>query len=328
MPTIHVADAQFFRQVQEEIDRADLVLTEGVGDSSALAPTRLLVAYLFANYARWALHGDLAVQHEVLRYGENAASGDLTRAEFAAQMPWYAPLVHVLVAPVIVAGSEVHNAVAFALGTLSVPLGGRTGFEAGYRQLVYPPLAGEGTEPSAEVAELLLPGVVEARNARLLEVLDEALAERARCRICVPWGVAHMPGLAAALEERGFQPAAHRWLCAVRVRTHGDLDADEAPVRATDFYIPYLIQWRSLDGVRSLGLACESIHYERSDAGSASCSLLWNILFSWARNDRAERVRWQLLFSLFERPLLIGYERRGSDKHVRFLLLGRVSWTD
>lgn len=239
VPMIHIAEAQYYRAVQAEMDAADVVLLEGIGGSSNLGPMKLITTYLFSNYPRWAALGGFAQQGEVIIPGKNARSGDLSLAEFKDQMPWYTPAVQLVLFPFTVVGLETMNAFSYVFETLSYPLFAHDGYEAGFRHVFMSALAehegkqkakkeaaakeketeterekgaeaqdattaasagGEAAKPKDESEseddedededeegpELLLPGVLEARNVQVLKRITEVAAERTGQRIVLP----------------------------------------------------------------------------------------------------------------------------------------------
>lgn len=371
VPMIHIAEAQYYRAVQAEMDKADVVLLEGIGGSSSLGPMKLLTTYLFSNYPRWASLGGFAQQGEVIIAGKNARSGDLTLEAFKDQMPWYTPVVQLGLFPFTVVGMETMNAVSYVFETLSLPLFAHDGYEAGFRHVFVSSLVehdgkrkkskGEdeesnaGTEETAkgdeaksepnETAkaevegkddagqeeeeaspEILLPGVLEARNEHLLKRVDEVAAERKGQRIVLPWGGAHMPGVEKELLAKGYVQTAAQWRLAVKVKKLHDGVTPEDEDTPFDFYVPFALQVRKLDAAWSLSMLFHSIVWEHAPDHDDQFSLLWDLAFSWGQNVRKDAVSWQLLPSLFDRPILFAYEREGETSNVRFLLFGNVEY--
>ncbi|MBL8767857.1 MAG: hypothetical protein JNL94_10850 [Planctomycetes bacterium] len=361
VPMIHIAEAQYYRAVQAEMDAADVVLLEGIGGSSSLGPMKLLTTYLFANYPRWAALGGFAQQGEVIVAGKNARSGDMTIEEFKDQMPWYTPAVQLALFPFTVVGLETMNAFSYVFETLSYPLFAHDGYEAGFRHVFMSSLtehdkkkkeeeeeekeaeeSAEATKPTStpeskqenegeeakedKGPEILLPGVLEARNAELLKRVDEVAAERNGQRIVLPWGGAHMPGVEKGLLEKGYERSAAKWRLAVKVKKLHDDVTPEDEDTPFDFYVPFAIQVRKLDAAWSLSMLFHSITWEHAPDHDDAFSLLWDMAFSWSQNARKDAVSWQLLPSLFDRPLLFAYEGEGETTRLRFLLLGDVEF--
>lgn len=380
VPMIHIAEAQYYRAVQAEMDAADVVLLEGIGGSASLGPMKLLTTYLFSNYPRWAALGGFAQQSEVIVAGKNARSGDMSIEEFKDQMPWYTPAVQLVLFPFTVVGMETMNAVSYVFETLSYPLFAHDGYEAGFRHLfmsalvehegkdkkkqkqddeadgakaaeehdeesttkdgpVAPATAAQGApaddakstataastaETPEEGPELLLPGVLEARNAHLLQRIDEVAAERAGQRIVLPWGGAHMPGVEKELLAHGYTQTAAKWRLAVKVKQLHDGVTPEDEDTPFDFYVPFALQIRKLDQAWSLSMLFHSITWDHAPDDDDAFSLLWDLAFSWSQNVRKDSTSWQLLPSLFDHPILFAYDREGDETTLRFLLWGKV----
>lgn len=63
-------------------------------------------------------------------------------------------------------------------------------------------------ELGPEETAIVLDDLIDRRNARVLDALDEALPVYRH--VVVPWGALHMPGIESAVTERGFQQVAER----------------------------------------------------------------------------------------------------------------------
>jgi hypothetical protein len=73
--------------------------------------------------------------------------------------------------------------------------------------------------PPPHYEEQLLDDLLRKRNRRLLEELQARLPQTEH--IIVPWGVAHMPGIAAAIQKAGFRLDETREYVAIRFRSAG-----------------------------------------------------------------------------------------------------------
>ncbi|MFG0317376.1 MAG: hypothetical protein ACF8XB_08895, partial [Planctomycetota bacterium JB042] len=167
----------------------------------------------------------------------------------------------------------------------------------------------------------LLPGVIETRNARLLEVLDEVASDDTVRSVAIPWGAAHFPALRPELVDRGWIESDHRWVRAVAVRELLETGEAGAPRsdEAFDVFVPYLGQFRSLGAAWNLSLLLHTVSLDRRAGGESRVELLWELLLSLRRNTAAGEFDLQLLPSLLGRPLLFEYRRSRDRGRVRFL---------
>ena len=78
VPMVHTGDADFFRRVQEELDRADVVLMEGVWGAPSLSPTLFFINYLLSSQRRLAYHMNHVWEGEGLVYRPNWRWADLS----------------------------------------------------------------------------------------------------------------------------------------------------------------------------------------------------------------------------------------------------------
>ena len=74
--------------------------------------------------------------------------------------------------------------------------------------------------PPPEVQEQLLDDLLRKRNRHLLEELQARLPQSEH--IIVPWGVAHMPGIAAEIQESSFTLHETREYTVIRFRSPGN----------------------------------------------------------------------------------------------------------
>jgi hypothetical protein len=73
--------------------------------------------------------------------------------------------------------------------------------------------------PPPHSEEQLLDDLLRKRNRRLLEELHARLSQSEH--IIVPWGVAHMPGIAKEIQESGFRLDETREYIVIRFRSAG-----------------------------------------------------------------------------------------------------------
>ncbi len=324
-PMIHIGDAAFYKEVQAECDKADVVLTEGVGGDANLSATHAFTSYLFANYARFAAHGGMTEQHEAFGWRKNQRRGDMTRAEFSDQMPWWAPISQTVLLPFAIVGLEIWN-MSNWIGRMShLAVGQQTSFHEWDRHLFCRIIGESDEEEDEDDLDLLLPGVLEARNAHLVARLDETLKDTNVKRVALPWGAAHMPGVEKSLKERGYSIGTKRWVKAMRVRSFEADGQDED--RATDFMIPWVIHWRGYGGSSSLALLLQTISWDKTESGSWSFDLLWSWLVSTGAGANGE-ASFQILPSLFDHPILYAWSTDGTSSRHRFLLFFDIGAAD
>ena len=314
LPVYHVATAAFYEAVQREMDRADVVLTEGVGGAPSLSPGLALTTYLFANYSRLASFGGLTMQSEAIVARPNQRNADLRLEEFQAGWPWHTPIVQGLVLPFLVVVMEPLVLGSWLERGLVAPFGGGDAFAASWRHFLV-----EDANDDDGPSDVLLPGVVDVRNERLLEEIDRAVADDEVAHIAVPWGAAHFPPMRDDLEERGWTEVGHEWVRAIPVRAllEGELTRDD---ESFDLMIPWALHVRGRSGESwSVSAALNSILVERRPTSDVHVGLLWELLLSLRSNPDGDHFELQLLPSLFGRPLLFQYVGDADDSRLRFL---------
>jgi len=317
IPMYHVAEAGYYAAVQEELERSDLVLVEGVGGDPSLSPSQALLEIVFASQRRIASFSALTRQHEALRHGAHWKPADLPLADWRATMPWWSPAVQTLSLPLIVVVTEPAALISWTERLLLAPfgsIGSGAAVETAWRHF----LVNDPPETDDEALDFLLPGIISLRNEHLLAVFEDALSDPDVRRVAIPWGAAHMPGILDGLEASGFAIRDHRWIRAISVAGLLSGETDTA-FESTDFLIPYLIHWRSLEDAWNLSLALGALQFEAPPRGY-QVDLLWSLLASLAGNPVAETASFQLLPSLFGRPLLFRWKSRGESSQVQFLL--------
>lgn len=321
VPMIHLAEAAFYGEVQQEIDRADVVLVEGVRGTPSLAPLLGLSKYILSNYPRFSSHLGLTQQGEAVEWRDNWKNADVQWSEWQSEMPWWSPLSQTLMAPFMVLFYEPGNLAMWLGSSLRGLIGDGDSFHAGARHA----LARLLTEEDEDELEVLLPGVIEYRNQRLLERFDQEVERDGVRRVAMPWGAAHFDGFLDAMRERGYEPTGHRWVPAITVRS---LLKGEAGPEAFDLMIPYLVHWRDHRTSWSLDLLFRSIAVESRAGDSSSFELLWELLFAMNSNGGSDTFDLQLLPSLFGRPILFEYDRIGEQTRYRFLWLFEIGELD
>ena len=320
LPVVHLADAGFYAEVEQRLADADVVLTEGVGGPPALSPTSFTVEYVVGNYSRGAWLGGLAPQRLALDDGPRAESGDLDQSEFAATTSCGASLFQAAALPILILVVEPIHLLRWFEGVGCALVGASNGDEAAFRHWVTEEhLGAEGDDPAPRDSDDgLLAGVISTRNARLLDRLDDCLARPDVDRVALPWGADHMPGIAAALAERGFSRTHAEWLRAIAVAGHmrePDVDRDGG----WHAYVPYLFDAQHGPRGSSCGVACDAVAVASTAARPFALDLLWGFLARVEVGNERGDSGFSLLPTLFGRPLLFDWRHRGDSHRVRFL---------
>jgi hypothetical protein len=315
IPMIHGADPAFYRTVQEKIDGADRVLTEGVWGVGSLSPTFFVIYYLNHNSRRNLSYMGLTYQNEGLNSRPNWQNADLSKADFQMSTPWWTPFAHAVMLPLWLVVLEPMNVGNWFNDMAHGAVGEGDTLEARKRHSLILKLQEETGEDVID--NFVLPGAITVRNAKVLAEFDRLAARPEIERIAIPWGSAHMKGLEYALVRKGYSLSRHEWLPAISVRNllTGEGDGGETP---SNFKIPYLVHWRSYQDDWSLATLFSLIDLGGGEE-KFQFSLAWDLLFHLTSVGDEEEI--QLLPSLFGRPLLFEWARRGEDTRFRFLLI-------
>ncbi len=319
LPMVHLADAGFYAEAERRLADADVVLTEGVGGPPALSPTSLLVEYVVGNYSRGAFLGALVPQSLALDEGPRAESGDLEQSEFSATTSCGDSLFQAAVLPLLVVLVEPLHLLRWLEAGGRALVGDANGDEAAFRHwLTEGHLGDDDDSASGDSDDGLLAGVISTRNVRLLDRLEECFARPGVDRIAIPWGSDHMPGVAAALAERGFTRTSAEWLRAVAVAGHlqePDVDRDGG----WHAYVPYLVDAQHGPRGTSCGVACDALVVASTDSDPFALGLLWGFVARVEIGSERGDSGFSLLPTLFGRPLLFDWRRRGGSQRVRLL---------
>jgi hypothetical protein len=320
----HIADAGFYREVQQELDKADAVLMEGVGHELDDPLLGLSMTYLFACMDRARAEAGLYSQHMLENHG-NWVNADLSMDEMfgGETLPERygiaAPLA--LGAPLIETGillCDLRRAVAGAVGG---DRGTRSAL-AGMRHEV----CGDDSEKkekkkkeSLAIEDETEKIILAKRNRRVMQVLDLVSRKPGVRRIVIPWGAAHGPGLEEMLLARGYQKKDCRWLRAVAVR--GILE-DKTVTPPPGVRIPYIFSWNKFGNQRMASAACSAFDWKQAKD-------FWAFEFGYGLILNAEASRngggFSLLPFLFTRGILM--TGGDGDGNSGFSLCGKLlSW--
>ncbi len=320
----HIADAAFYRDVQQELDKADIVLMEGVGHELDDPLLGLSMTYLFACMDRARAEAGLYSQHMLENHG-NWVSADLSMDEMfgGETLPERygiaAPMA--LAAPFIETGLLLCDLRRTVAGAVCGDRGTRSAL-AGMRHEV----CGDSSEEkkkkkderrlSEDETEKI---ILAKRNKRVMQVLDMASRNYGIRRIVIPWGAAHGPGLEEMLLARGYQKKESRWLRAVAVR--GILE-DKTVKPPPGVRIPYVFTWNKFGNQRMASAACSAFDWKQNKD-------FWAFEFGYGLVFNAEAGRmgggFALLPPLFTHGLMTRENAEGM--HSNFSLCGKLlSW--
>jgi hypothetical protein len=324
---VHLADARFYAEASRICAEADLVLSEGVRGSASLSPLLFTSTYLFATTRRMTHVTGLAAQGDAFDPGSNAISGDVDLAEWSAWMPWYTPLTQAVLTPLLAAIIEVAAVEVFVYDALAKASCCGDEWQLRARHFVAGVLDEKNDDDDAG-DELLVPGVLDHRNERLLEKLDAALDERPSVRrVVLPWGAAHVKGLVEGLETRGYQRTDLRWLECWTIRS---ASRESLAARPTSFWIPWLVAYRAEPNTQGaqeafdLALVADSVALSQRATGAWRFELCWELLFTLSGGSREGSALLRVGPLLFGRPLLFERRERDDDATWRFLLFAEI----
>ncbi len=174
-PMSHVAEADFYENVEQTFPTNSIILMEGVTDEHNLLTNKI-------SYKRMAQSLGLAEQHEkfVPERGKRVRA-DIDIDQFSTNTISLLNLVMQIHAHGVNA-TDVQSLMQFA--------------------------------PSPDFANELFNDLLIKRNDHLLEEIQDHLPQTEY--IVVPWGVAHMPGIAREIQKLGFHLQATRQFTAIR----------------------------------------------------------------------------------------------------------------
>ncbi|MFD7159275.1 hypothetical protein ACFV9C_32080 [Kribbella sp. NPDC059898] len=199
-PMLHVAEPQFYREVETRLRASDLLVVEGItGESTA-------VEGLTMTYRVMPVADDSGLVEDDIPYGELGVpfvTPDLTGAEFQEgfqELPWQTK----------------------ALTWAAVPVTSIGHFFAGRRALLSRNI--EVNDLPTREEELLdekwdrfLDLVLDRRDGRAVQALAEIVRERVGddIEVAVVYGAAHVPGILRGLYKLGYRVVSAEWLMAV-----------------------------------------------------------------------------------------------------------------
>lgn len=261
---VHVGDASFYRQVQQEMDKADIVLTEGVGSKLDDPLLALQMQYLFSVVDRVRLQAGLHSQH-MLTARDNWINADLSMDEmfggelladrYGVALP--AVLGSVFIEPSFLVIDLYRGGVAVCRGRH-----GLRDADAGARQFLFSHLDEKEADNDSAFDKPKDRIILAKRNLRVMEVLEKETQKPGVRRIVIPWGAEHGPELERMLVAKGYVKKECRWLqvCAVR-----DLLQDDRVEPSSSVRIPYVFSYGRSDSSRSCSIACSLLDWHNGE---------------------------------------------------------------
>ena len=181
-PMSHIAEADFYRAVSQAASSNSIVLLEGVTDTHNLLTNQL-------SYKRAAKSLGLAEQHDDL----NIRQGELVLADVDVQE--FAPTTIAILNLAALVHSRGLNP-----GTLSALM---------------------QYSPPRDVDKQLFADLLLKRNEHLLKELHTRLPE-SDSFLAIPWGAAHVPGIAKEIQKAGFHLIETHEYVSIRFGRRGD----------------------------------------------------------------------------------------------------------
>ena len=128
-----------------------------------------------------------------------------------------------------------------------------------------------------------------------------------------------MPGIEAGLLDRGYQRRDHRWYRAISM---GEYLSGSAEPPVSNFYVPYLVHYRSSGQNRYLAFLGGLISFSRPRRQLWKLSLLYDQLFSLSAYPGGKNV--SILPRIFDLPLFMRYN--GGESQLEFLLFFHLNF--
>lgn len=177
-PMAHVADADFYRKVFRAFPTNSIILMEGVSDDQNLLTNKI-------SYQRMARTLGLAEQKQtfVPTNSHHAVRADVDVSQFSRQTLEFLNLAMMIHSK----GATTENVMKFMQWS-----------------------------PSPDFEKQLFDDILIQRNAHLLQEIQSHLPQSDN--LVVPWGVAHMPGIAREIQKSGFHLAETQDYVVIRFR--------------------------------------------------------------------------------------------------------------
>jgi hypothetical protein len=194
---VHIADAKFYAEVRERLNRCDVLLVEGVRSFRSML---LTLAYRIPAKRRSL---GLVLESQALRRRDLTGvvvHGDVTAEAFSiswAEIPWVQRMALQLLAPL-------YGAALYLFATREFMSRGHS----------VESLSTTSLDSMPEFREALL----DKRDQHLVQRIESFLAENGsrECKLAILFGGGHMPVIAGALTSRhGYEVIQSHWVTAI-----------------------------------------------------------------------------------------------------------------
>lgn len=311
---IHTADASFYKQIDQELDQADIVLTEGIHGLPSMGIHKYFSMYLFSLMKRFTHLQGLLPQNQALKNRSNAINADMNSDEFSLQGNITSSLLQSISLPIMIAFSEPYYLILKAKKSFSKLISPAYHLDSKVylRHKIL-----KNMIPEEETAEILLPGIIDSRNKRVVEKITKNLIKPDIQHIAVPWGAAHMPELEKELLKSGFEKdnTTVRWIRSIAVKDLKEQTGHfKEEVNYYDF--PWLYSVEKYKNHSEFNLLCSLISLTKTSQ-TKSFSLFYGDLFFKLKSPEVTYV--SLLPRFFGKPLLFDFIHKNQKKRFRFL---------
>ena len=310
---IHIGDQSFYRQVDVELDKADLVLEEGIHGLPSFGINKYFSEYSFSVIQRFTGIQGLVNQGIAMKDRENSQLADMNVDEFKSQSNIFTPLIQLVALPLMIFGTEPYFFYKWNQNEIldAFTENGLEESEAGMRHDML-----VNMDFSAEPAKVLLPGIIEARNAHLIKELNKALEKEDTETVAIPWGAAHMPALEEDIIHIGFEKTGEgKWLRSIAVSDY--LSGEEEFQRGNQYHgFPYILNVET-QGDHVTTSAIFSILKSVSTHDYERFSLLWGDLFDSIRFKNGGYT--SFLPKIAGKPIFFDLAKKDGKQRFRFL---------
>ena len=244
---VHIADPQFYRKVQEEIDKADVVLEEAV---DGLPTPQDIYLFNLQTRAQSLLH--LASQTDALESSEKWISADLNMNDDPEHgMNW-------ALSPFLLPYEMVKGEPVFLYEKIKRTLFWMTGNRQSYveatrkesflefnKDFMHVGEEDEEKEERLKKAKDKDKFILDIRNENVIKVLEKKLEDKEITTVAIPWGAAHGEGLEKLLLEKGFEETTSHWNKAIAISDLKSNKPDLSKSEYFSFHIPYVLRYDS-----------------------------------------------------------------------------------
>jgi hypothetical protein len=307
---IHTADDSFYREVDQQLDQADIILTEGIYGLPSFGPFKYFSTYTFSIIDRFTYLQGLMPQGESLKERQNTISADMSSAEFSSQGHFYTPVIQLVSLPIMMVFTEpyyLYSKSKVSLASLFSENWGKRE-RAKIRHLTL-----KNIDTTDKPVEAFLPGIIGARNKALLAKLAEQVKVKSTKSIAIPWGAAHMPSLERDMLALGYTKTESRWLRSIAVKDY--LNSSEIfPETASSWGVPYLYSFGvSQKSFQSSALFSMVKYYESKNFNRFS--LIYGDIFEKISFKEGQYI--SVLPRLFGKPLFFDFTSKKEKKRLR-----------